>query len=515
MPRRAPRGLIHAGSCVRVSGPAVAMRWGGYASGAPVFPGFPAMFRVALSLCLLVTSLCGVALAQRGAAALPESPNLLVILLDDWGVDRFDAYTPGSSARTPVLDAIAEQSLVFDRAYSDPTCSPTRSAIMTGTLGLHTGVGNGFPWFNTARGTHVLDPAAYRSLPSALGRRGYSNFAIGKWHLTAMNFAPSPYLHPLAFGFDAHYGLITNIVLGMDLSYYNYEYVRADASGVAIEPALAPPAQSTYVTTRQVDDALEVIERAGAGPWFTWLALTAPHMPWDLPPQELVTVDVNSIGSLDGAAQYDVVLEAADTEIGRLLSSVRPEVLQNTIVIVMGDNGTPGAAFNTIQPEGKKATVDEGGIHVPLMVWRANMAPGRSDALVHAVDLYATLIELADGDAFTLPATAPDSHSFAPLLRGDDFTPRDYVYSARRKPVGFGPFDHERRAVRRDGWKLIRNTDGPTAELRRMDLTEAGDEGLAVSPPYSAEEQAAFCALDAIFRELEGGDPASSCSGSP
>lgn len=444
--------------------------------------------------------------AAAPRASLPEKPNILFILLDDWGVDRFDAYTPDSSARTPVLDAVAENALVFDRAYSDPTCSPTRSAIMTGELGLYTGVGNGFPWFNTDPDTLVLEPTQYQTLPDELGRRGYRNHAVGKWHLTAMNFAPDPYLHPLAMGFDVHRGLITNIVLNMDLSYYNYEYVRTSALGSVIEAPAVPPAQSTYVTTRQVDDALDLIERAGQQPWFTWLALTAPHVPWDLPPQELVSVDVNSIPTLDSAARYDVVLEAADTEIGRLLASIRPQVLQNTVVVIMGDNGTPGGAFNAPQALGKKATVDEGGIHVPLMVWSAGLPAGRTDALVHAVDLHATLIELAGG-----VAGGADSHSFAPLLRGERFTPREWVYSARRKPVGFGPFEHERRAVRIDGWKLIRGFGNPAQRFRRMDLPGAGDEGVAVSEPYDAEEQAAFCQLDAIYQQIEGGDLAPEC----
>ena len=60
----------------------------------------------------------------------PDTPNVLVVLLDDWGVDRFDAYQP-STARTPVLDHVASVSLRFLRAYADPVCSPTRSAALT------------------------------------------------------------------------------------------------------------------------------------------------------------------------------------------------------------------------------------------------------------------------------------------------------------------------------------------------------------------------------------------------
>ncbi|GJM21385.1 MAG: hypothetical protein DHS20C15_13000 [Planctomycetota bacterium] len=457
------------------------------------------LLRVAVSLAAWL----GVTVAQAPPAqvdASPKAPNLLVILLDDWGIDRFDGFPtqPDTSARTPVLDAFAADNLLFTRAYADPVCSPSRAAALTGEYGRNTGVGTGFTWFNSHADSFALDLEACRMLPAELRTRGYRNIAIGKWHLTANLPGSEPYMHPIRAGFDVHDGVITNLVGVRGMSYVDYEVNLATAEGSTQHDVT----DGLYLTTRQIDDALRHIEAAGEQPWFTWLALTAPHAPWHKPPQSLVSVDLDSIEHDDNQALYDAMLEAADTEIGRLLQSLDADTRANTVVFVMGDNGTPGTAFNKqSESGGKKGFPDEGGIHVPLIVSAPGLAAGTSAQLVHIVDLHATLLELAGADALD-----NDSVSFAPRLRGESGGAREWVYSARRRPNGFSdpPREFDRRSLRNDHWKLITQTG--SNDQRKSELRFLGDalwgEGEPVSPSTD-ESRAARRELQALLKLIE------------
>lgn len=441
-------------------------------------------------------------------------PNLLLILLDDWGIDRFDGHPtqPDTSARTPVLDALAARGLVFTRAYADPLCSPSRAALISGRYGAETGVTAVFTFHGSGAATTALETPGYDTLPQALRRRGYANHLVGKWHLTGRTSGISrhtrtslespvddPYMHPIRSGFDSHVGVIANLPPSGE-AYTNYELARATADGARQEDVV----DGTYVTTREVDDVLARIDAAGDRPWFTFLSLSAPHRPWPKPPQDLVSVDLDDLSPRDQPALYEAVLEAADTEIGRLLASIDPRVLAETVVVVTADNGTPGAAFADRRTgRAKKGTQNDGGTHVPLIVSAPFVTPGRSDQLVHLVDLYATLIELAGGTS-----TSPHSVSFAPRLRGERGAEREWVYCLRRKPMGFpeGGYDLEQRLVRNDEWILSARTvkGGPL----KTDLRFIGDalwgEGEPVDPsdPRAA---AAYEELLGIMRDVEAG----------
>jgi hypothetical protein len=122
---------------------------------------------------------------------------------------------------------------------------------------------------------------------------------------------------------------------------------------------------------------------------------------------------------------YRAMIEAVDTEIGRLLTGIGPS-LDQTSVIFLGDNGTPSnVVLPPLDPEHSKGRLYEGGIRVPMIVSGPRVVtPGVSAALVNATDLFATVAEIAGVDPQTvLPAgTALDSVSFAPYL-GDPALP--------------------------------------------------------------------------------------------
>lgn len=86
----------------------------------------------------LVSLALAAAFAQQSAAA----PNVLLVIADDMGVDVSPCYSENTLARMPNLEALCEDGVVFENAYSAPLCSPTRATIMTGRYGFRTGVGS-------------------------------------------------------------------------------------------------------------------------------------------------------------------------------------------------------------------------------------------------------------------------------------------------------------------------------------------------------------------------------------
>jgi arylsulfatase B len=416
-------------------------------------------------------------LAQAPAQPPAQRDNVLVILADDMGVERTPAYGLNLVANgpTPVIDLLARHGVLFRNAYAEPLCSPTRASILTGRHPFRTGIGRGVSW-NASNGLHEPAPEEF-TLPEALAPT-HQTYAIGKWHLSHNpDVGGSGYQHPIQFGFDEHIGPISNLPGQTPTAYFTYTKNIADTTGNQQVDLLG-----RYATTEQVDDALAAIDRAGDEPWFVWLAFNAPHTPYHVPPADLRTLQVfnNSPKSL----KHRAMIEAMDTEIGRLLTSIRPAVLKRTWIIFMGDNGTPSGSLPGISEA--KGTEKELGIHVPLIVVGPDVAlPGREvEALVGCTDLYATICDMARR---RIPKRAVDSESFYEHLL-DPFAVerRRTVFSETFLPNGIDvPRLEHRRALRSTMWKITRvdlPTD-PSSTLGLFDLTAdpLGDDDLLPS----------------------------------
>ena len=162
----------------------------------------------------------------------------------------------------------------------------------------------------------------------------YAHAVIGKWHLSSVENGGAD--HPELAGVGSYSGLIE----GTLDDYYHWPRTVGGETEMV----------DGYITSVLTDEAIDWIDAQGARPWFLWLAHVAPHLPLHAPPDDL-TMSV----SLDGSRQdmqsqliayYFAALEALDTEIGRLLDSIPPSVRDNTVVIFIGDNGTPIEPFN-------------------------------------------------------------------------------------------------------------------------------------------------------------------------
>ena len=408
-----------------------------------------------------------------GSGTPAESPNILILIADDMGVESSPCFD--GAAPAPNLEAACANGVVFDQAWSSPVCSPTRAGVLTGRHSFRTGVGT---LVNSRSNGQALSTDEV-TLPRALdlADTGYATASFGKWHLGGDENAPNE------LGWDHFSGVLS----GGIRSYFNWSEVT---NGTTTQH------EDYYATTANVDGARDWIE-AQDGPWLTWIGFNAPHTPFHVPPEDLHSFDLVDDGAAIDAnplPYYQASIEAMDSEIGRLLEVVD---LDNTVVIFMGDNGTPLAVSSFARGEAK-GSLQEGGVHVPMFAWGAGVESGvRSDALVGTIDVFATALDLAGVDLGSPDVGLPviDSISFAGVLDGSSSGERTLMLSEH---FGADVRDNQGGATIRDEqYKLTSLSNG---SLFLSDLVaDPNGETRIGSNEGTAEERAAFERLSAAL----------------
>lgn len=409
----------------------------------------PCLSSARLVSCVLL----GLVASHNAALAQTTSPNVLLIIADDMGLDASPCHDVGAAntPAMPTLAALCYEGLVFENAYAAPMCSPTRATIMTGRYGFRTGVGTAVG-LRSSGGLNTDETSLFAYLDSH-ARDDYAHAVIGKWHLATNQFGGAD--HPSLMGVDHYAGLLAGTL-------DDYSSWPRTEGGVTTQV-------EGYVTSMFTDEAIDWIADQGDDPWFLWLAHVAPHLPLHLPPADLHSQTDLTGTQADIEARpvdyYMAALEAMDSEIGRLLDSMEQAVREDTVVIFIGDNGTPAQTIQTpFERQRAKASLFEGGTHVPLIVAGAGVTRQgeREDALVNSTDLFATIAQLA---GVSEASGAEDSISFAHLLSGDPSGhERTYAYTEHFGQIGAA--GNPRRAeqfgwaIRDTRWKYIALENG-------------------------------------------------------
>jgi arylsulfatase A-like enzyme len=415
------------------------------------------LFIMVLALQASIGAMPRPAIQARGAGA-SERPNILFILADDLGAESSaiypDLYNPASFLKghgqvpTPTLSALASRGVVFDNVWANPVCSPTRAALLSGLYGHNTGVttvGNVLPGDTTSI-FELL--AASPTLPP------YKMAVFGKWHLSGANGTTSIDHVTKETGVPLFKGF-----LGSHITNY-YDWTLDSSTG--------PPTNTkVYSTTLLTNFAIDFIKDQKPGePWFLYLPYNAPHgtapnSGFQVPPKNLFTVDVGGRPA-DGKIYsndvpvYQAIIQALDTEIGRLFKAMQQAgQFDNTVIIFMGDNGTPAPAKDSASRIWEsKGSVYEGGVRVPLIVAGAGVTRrGREPQIINDTDMYATIAQLA---GVPIPvASTNNSYSFAPLLTSDTaVTGRKYSFTEICANNGTGT---KQFAIRNQRYKILYN----------------------------------------------------------
>ncbi len=411
-------------------------------------------------------SIIGCSLAAIFSSAIAFDPivsqgadvNILFIIADDMGSDVAPGYPNGTNKPPmPILQGLQANGVTFSNVWANPICSPTRATLLTGRYGFRTGV-QYLSQVNNSIGVLVSEPSIPRALTSGAN---IASAAYGKWHIGRQNStAPqTPQDHPIMMGFSRY----TGSPRGDLTSYTSWDRY---ANNITLNERLST--STRYATTDVVDEAASWINRKGADNWHCWVAFNAPHSPFHKPPNELHSYDALPDTGATNRQYFEAMAESMDTEIGRLISNIPVSVRNKTMIIFMGDNGTPvGVKRGGFR--GNKDLVYEGGVRVPLVVSGAMVAsPNRTvDSLVNSTDVFATVMDVHGINLSTVyEGLVQDTVSFLPYIKNITHpAPRTTAF-VEYKSSALSTADFN-RAVRNDRYKLCRftvNSTGVTTE---------------------------------------------------
>lgn len=333
---------------------------------------------------------------------------MLIYLSDDHSQADSSLYG-NANIPTPNMERLAADGMTFTHAFvASPSCAPSRAAMLTGLM----------PARNGAEANHTKPRPGTHSLVQDLQAAGYEVAAFGKVAHGKL---------AAGFGFD-----------------------------------IAVPAHTLHALRQAVAGFLST--RQSGKPLCLFVGTSNPHVPWpdesDFDPAEVAFPPhhLDTPATRDHRAAYYQEIKDLDGFLGELRALADRNLGQNTLFLHSSDHGSQW-------PFGKWNLYDY-GIRVPLVAaWPDRIPAGaRSDALVSWVDLLPTLIEVAGAPV----PDGLDGRSFLPVLRGDQDTFRDRVFTTH---TGDGRMNvYPIRSIRTSDWKLIHNLYPQFAHTNHSDL---------------------------------------------
>ena len=333
-----------------------------------------------------------------------DLPNVLVIMADDCTYNDLAVYG-GRNAKTPQIDRLARQSLVFDRAYlAEAMCQPCRAELFSGQFPLR----NGCAW------NHSASRPLTRSVPHHLRPLGYRVGLAGKVHVK-----PAP-----AFPFESVPGFDPNCVRNPTRNH--------DLAGIR-----------------------EFISRSPDQPFFLTVALVEPHVPWVMGDPEQYPVKelelpphiADTPRSRDAFSRYLAEITYMDSQVGEILEVLKASGQSDrTLVLFTSEQGA--------QFPGCKWTNWDTGVHTALIArWPGQVPAGsRTSAIVQYADVLPTIIDAADG---RIDRSIFDGSSFLSVLLGEESEHRPFAYGIHNN-LPEGP-SYPIRTVTDGDYRYIRN----------------------------------------------------------
>ncbi|HET7000956.1 MAG TPA: sulfatase-like hydrolase/transferase, partial [Puia sp.] len=327
----------------------------------------------------IVTFLC---LDLRSSFAQPADdsrPNILMIVADDLGYADLGCY--GGEIKTPNIDALAANGILFTHFHTSPLCAPTRSMLLSGNDNHIAGMGSMFSVEGTNRAGkpgyehHLTDRIV--TIAQLLKDGGYQTFMSGKWHLGSAKDQI-----PYSKGFEKSFALMN----GAANHFNNHPFSPNDTSQYRLDSNIAQYPAGSFSTDVYTDKMITYIDQRQKGkPFFAYLAYTAPHWPLQVPENYIdrykgrYEMGYDSLRTLRFATQkaagivpenavlrernpdirpwtglspeekksesrkmeiYAAMVENLDDHIGQLIQFLKKSgLLENTVIVFMSDNG--------------------------------------------------------------------------------------------------------------------------------------------------------------------------------
>ncbi|WP_299587465.1 sulfatase-like hydrolase/transferase [uncultured Microbulbifer sp.] len=380
-----------------------------------------------------------------------QPPNIVFLLWDDtaFGAVGFPALQKNFGYSTPNLNKMAAEGINFTRMYSEPSCTPTRAAVLTGRHPVRHGMGEvGMPHeFSGLRAEEV-------TIAEVLSRAGYATGFFGKGHLGDIE---ESYLHNQGFDEALFTPMnqitslynpqanVANAVLGLFPDIYPPDPYRLDNPGLVpagwvmnIEGEKGQPGREWCGTSNEcfskfdpeaerrtmafIQKNAEAKKPFFVAYWPNFLNFMAAYMP------------KRSVAGLMVADAFPAV----DNFVGQLMEELKSlGIAENTLFIAMADNGpmvhSPPAGWGMLPMlyRGGKGDFTEGGVRVPAFAWWPGVIePGQAVGdIVHITDLYTTFAKLGGAAEYIPTDRVVDGlDQTALLLHGDTHGRRDYVF---------------------------------------------------------------------------------------
>lgn len=407
--------------------------------------------KVAFRTCaLLVAFSLIIPIVSLGAA----QPNIILVMPDDVGYGDY-ACLGNPLIRTPSIDAFKQQSLLFTRFHVSPTCSPTRSALMSGRHEFKNGV------------THTILERERMSLktftlPQMLKTVGYTSGIFGKWHL-----GDEEAYRPENRGFDEVY------IHGAGGIGQTYPGSCGDAPGnTNINPALWHNGKfektEGYCTDLFFAQAIRWMDsqRMAQKPFFAYIPLNAAHGP-HVVPKEYYEHYLGKPGVDEDTAKFLGMIENVDTNFGKLLAKLDEwKIADNTLVIYTNDNGgTAGTKIFNAGLNSGKGRPYQGGTRAPCFFrWPAGGIPANAQcqALAAHLDLFPTLAEITGATLAEEVKQQVEGRSLLSLLKNPNaqWPDRMLVHHVGRWQKGkHEEAKHENCAIQNSRFTLVNNSE--------------------------------------------------------
>ncbi|MEQ9289526.1 MAG: arylsulfatase [Cyclobacteriaceae bacterium] len=433
-----------------------------------------------------------------------NKPNVLLIITDDQGYGDL-GFHGNPHIKTPTLDALAKESVRFERFFVSPVCAPTRSSLMTGRHSLRTGVHDTYNGGAIMAGNEV-------TIAEILNEAGYATGLFGKWHL-GDNYPTRP--HDQGFE-ETLYHLGGGI--GQPGDWPNYPKMDSSYFDPSLWRGNEMVQTKGYCSDVFADATVDFIKKHKDEPFFAYLSFNAPHGPLQLP-QEYYDMykdtDPSSGFENDGkpfpemderykeiARKVYGMVTNIDDNVKKVLDKLEElNLAENTLVIFMTDNGPAGHRYRAGH-RSTKGSVFQGGVKVPSF-WRLpSQFEGGREIMVNAthMDILPTLAALCGAN---VPQDRPiDGKNLLPVIAGEvpQWKDRDInLYWNRRYPIRY-----ENMTVVQGNYKLVgqNGQHQETSEFELFDLSKDPYEQTNLLADMPEKAKVLQASMDSWYEEM-------------
>ena len=414
---------------------------------------------------IIQMAVVALAIAPSIYAEEKKQPNVVIVITDDQGYGDL-AFTGNPAIKTPTIDKLRTQGTLLNNFHVDPTCAPTRSALMTGRYSDRVGV------WHTVQGRSMLRRRE-TTMADVFGSNGYATGMFGKWHLgDCYPFRPGD----RGFQHTVHHqaGGVGQAPDYWGNDYFDDTYL-VNGKHQRFEG---------FCTDVWFDEGMKFIKDNKDKPFFAYISTNAPHSPYYCPEEYTAPYEGNPQVSI---TEFYGMITNIDENMAKLMKLLDDlEIADNTILVFMTDNGTAGGIKNGRGFDGgmrgMKNSEYEGGHRVPFIIrWPdGKIEAGKSvERLTAHIDILPTFIELCELEA---PSIEFDGSSINDLLHSDgkDWPERALVVESQRVVT---PIKWRKCAVMNDRWRLVNGE-----ELYDLDADPKQVTDLAETKPDIVKE---------------------------